>query len=319
MVLRAVDLAASVGIDHLSIDGVVRKEADSVVSLPGLLNYLPPEFVTDILRYARSKHVKARAINQVDSDTVAREIWTGLNVARAMGLHLGKYGLFPLSLEECDNVVGRIQRWFPDWCAAPVFYVDQGIITKSRVYVGADTSKGIKAWLRIVAKHKVRIVLIDTVDKSQGWKILRSDGDPKGILEAKQIADLSALGQELGVKVLWAGGITLNQAYEFGKLGVFGIYVTTAASKAAPVMGEYKRDPNLAAQKRPTFEGVLNVKTLLEGGYLVERLAGGSLQHSIEQAGIDPKALSSVLPDAWRAWWREGSGPNAATTRARSG
>jgi hypothetical protein len=317
--LRAIDLAASVGIGHLSIDGVVRKDADEVVSLPGLLNYLPSEIVTDVLRHARSKRVKVRAINQVDPGTVAREIWTGLNTARAMGLHLGKYGLFPLSLEECDNVVGRIQRWFPDWCAAPVFYVDQGIVSRSRIYVGADTFKGIEAWLRIVAKHKIRIVLIDTVDKSKGWRILKSDDDPKGILKASQIAKLSALGRELGINVLWAGGITLNQAYEFGKLGVFGIYVTTAVSEATRVTGEYKRDPNLAAEKNPTFKGVLNVKTLLEGGYLVARLAPGSpLQHRIEQAGLDPNALSSVLPDAWRSWWRGNTRPNAGTRRAGS-
>jgi hypothetical protein len=303
--LRAVDLASSAGIDRVSVDGVVRKEADRVVSQPGLLNYLPPQLVTVLIKHARSKGVSVRAINQVDSDTVAREIWAGLNTARAMGLDLGKYGLFPLSLEECDSVVGQVQRWFPDWSAAPVFYVDQGIVSRSRVYVGADTAKGIEAWLRIVAKHKVRIVLIDTVDKSQGWRILKSDADPKGILSSGQIAKLSALGRQLGINVLWAGGITLQQAYEFGRLGVFGIYVTTAASKPAPVTSEYEHDPELAAEKRPTFAGIVNVETLLGGGYLADHLPKRSqLRLKVEKAGADPKALSKVLPDAWRFWWR---------------
>ncbi|MGA7221289.1 MAG: hypothetical protein WBX16_00410 [Candidatus Acidiferrales bacterium] len=314
--LRAIDLASSVGISQVSIDGVVRKDADSVVSLPGLLNYLPPGLVVQILRHAQSKRVQVRSINEADPDTVAREIWSGLNTARAMGLDLGKYGLFPLSLEECDIIIGHVQRWFPDWSAAPVFYVDQGIISRSRVYIGDDTAKGIEAWLRIVAKHKVRIVLIDTVDKSQGWRILKADNDPKGILESRQIAHLSAFGQELGIKVLWAGGITLDQAYEFGKLGVFGIYVTTAASEAAPVTGEYRNDPALASEKRPTFAGVVKVKTLLEGGFLAGRLGTGSprirklresLRVKIELAGVDPVALSRVLPAAWRSWWRWGS------------
>jgi hypothetical protein len=41
-----------------------------------------------------------------------------------MGLDLGKYGPFPLTMEEHDIVVGLIQQWFPDWSAAPVYYVE---------------------------------------------------------------------------------------------------------------------------------------------------------------------------------------------------
>jgi hypothetical protein len=311
--LQAIDVASSLGIEHVSIDGVVRKEADSTLSLPGLLNYLHPEIVSEVLKYAEKKGVSIQPINTVDSDTVAREIWSGLNTARAMGLDLGKYGLFPLTLEECDKVVGHVQRWFRDWCAAPVFYVDQGIISRDNVYVGKDTAKGIEAWLRVVSKHKIRIVLIDTVDKSKEWKILKTNNDPKGILEVQQISHLSTLGHELGIKVLWAGGITLDQAYDFGRLGVFGIYVTTAASEAAQVTGEYKDDPVLAAVKRPTYKGVIKVKTILEGGFLVEALATessrtdkdrSSIRAQLQQAGSDPVALSRVLPAAWRSWWQ---------------
>ena len=130
----------------------------------------------------------------IDADSVARQIWSTLTTARAMGLNLGKYGLFPLTLEQCDTVVERMQRWFPDWSAAPVFYVDQGIISRNRVFVGAETATGIEAWLRMFAKHKFRFVLIFTVDNSQSWKIVKTDNDPKGILELRQIARLNALG-----------------------------------------------------------------------------------------------------------------------------
>src|SRR5262249_24075645 len=150
-------------------------------------------------------------------------------------LHLGKYGLSPLTLEESEIVVKQVQQWFPDWPAAPVFYVDQGIIARSGVYVGHNTAKGVAAWLRVMAKHKVEVVLIDTVDKSKGWKLFRTVDDPKGLLRPQQISRLAALGESLGIKVLWAGGITGRQAYELGKLGVFGIYVTTAAASAVPV------------------------------------------------------------------------------------
>ncbi|HMK70946.1 MAG TPA: hypothetical protein VK442_08250 [Xanthobacteraceae bacterium] len=314
--IRAIDLAHAVGIQSVSIDGVVRKEADRVVSLPGLLDYLAPGLVAQILRHAQQKGVRVHPLNRTDPDTVACTIWSALNTARAMGLDLGKYGLFPLTLEECDAVVGRVRQWFPDWSAAPVFYVDQGTVSRSRVYVGHDRAKGLEAWLRLMAKHHVEVVLIDTVDKAAGWKILRSGNDPKGLLGPRQIARLTALGERLGIKVLWAGGITLEQINDFGKLGVFGIYVTTAAAEPVPVEGAYKRDPGMASGKQPTFKGVLKVKTLLEAGFLGEHVGRGPgpvsaaerrLQEAIKQAGQDEERLSRILPAAWRAWWAKSS------------
>jgi hypothetical protein len=115
------------------------------------------------------------------------------------------------------------------------------------------------------------VVLIDTVDKASGWKILRTGNDRKGLLGLRQLARLNALAERYGIKVLWAGGITLAQAYEFGKLGVFGIYVTTAAARSAPVRGTHRRERGLPAMKVPTFEGVLRTKILLETGFLVSR------------------------------------------------
>lgn len=303
-VIRAIGLASAADIRRVVVDGVVRKEADSMVSLPGLLNYLPADMVTEILDFAKLKGVEVRPANQADPDTVAREIWSALNTARSMGLDLGKYGLSPLGLEECDRIIGQIQGWFPDWSTAPVFYVDQGIISRDRVYVGADTEKGIEAWLKILGKHKVRLCLIDTVDKSKGWRILKTGNDPKGLLKVEQIARLSARGEALGVRTLWAGGITIEQVYEFGKLGVFGIYVTTSASEEAPVTSEYKDDPALPAEKRPTFMGVWKVKTVLEAGFLAQRLPAGPNRDRIQQAGLDDAVLAKLLPAAWKSWWR---------------
>lgn len=311
--LRAVDLARAAGIGELSIDGVVRKEADRAISLPGLTNYLAPGLVAQVLRYAQQNGVRVRPLTQVDPDTVARSTWSVLNTARAMGLHLGKYGLFPLTLEESEIVVRQVQQWFPDWSAAPVFYVDQGLIGRSGVYVGHDMAKGVAAWLRAMAKYKVKVVLIDTVDKSKGWKILRTGDDPKGLLSAQQVSRLAALGEDLGIKVLWAGGITGPQAYELGRLGVFGIYVTTAAAIAVPVDGTYRYDPGMAQRKLPTFAGVLNVKTLLEAGYLSCRTKNGASPKGARQDDAtaadmpgerDLARLSKTLPAAWRKWWR---------------
>ena len=73
-----------------------------------------------------------------------------------------------------------MQRWFPDWPAAPVFYVDQGIISRTGVYVGRDTSKGVAAWLRAMAKHKVKVVLIDTVDKAKAGRFSGPETTQRG-------------------------------------------------------------------------------------------------------------------------------------------
>jgi hypothetical protein len=314
--LRAIDLARACSVKYVSIHGVVRKDADSALSLPGLLDYFPGNQVTQVLKRAAANGVRVRSINQVDPDTVARGIWSALNSVRAMGFDLGKYGLFPLTLEECDAVIGLVQGWFEDWCAAPVFYVDQGILSQKELYAGSNVEAGMKEWLRIVAKHNVKVVLFDTVDKSKGWKILRVGNDPSGLLEPKQVVRVNAFGETLGIKVLWAGGITLDQAYEFGKIGVFGVYVTTAVSKAAPVTGVDRHDPALASKKRPTFDRILKFKTVLEGGFLAGRFASQSprpgserakLLSMIEQARADPAALSRILPVAWRAWWRRNS------------
>jgi hypothetical protein len=118
--IRAIDLARSAGIREVSIDGIIRKEADRALSFPGLTNYLTPDLVAEVLRHARQNGVRVHPLVQVDPDTIARSIWSTLNTARGMSLHLGKYGVYPLTLEECRSVVSQVQPWFPDWAAAPV-------------------------------------------------------------------------------------------------------------------------------------------------------------------------------------------------------
>ena len=109
---------------------------------------------------------------------------------------------------------------------------------------------------------------------------------------------------------MWAGGLTADGAYQLGELGVFGLYVTTSVSEAAPVSGVYLPDPALVSQKHPTRDGILTVKTLVEAGFLTKRLAAlpqtpqlRDLLDKIAQAGMDVAALANVLPDAWRTWW----------------
>jgi hypothetical protein len=231
-----------------------------------------PDELDGLLKCAAAKKVRVHSRNLIDPQTTARHVWAGLAVARNMGLELGKYGLSPLSFEDQRQVVARIQYWFPHWCAAPVYYLDYPLVTAKGVYHGPSLGDGIRRWLEMVAKLGVRVVLIDTAKKSEGRHLLReSTDDTRGFLTVDAIAALNAFAANLGVKTLWAGGISLPQAYTFGKLGVFGVYVTSAATSLKPLSRQALGDPFLTGFREPQREAVTRVKFLIEVGFLVGR------------------------------------------------
>ena len=321
----AIDLAADAGLDLVVVDGVKRKAADAAISLAGLLDYFAPGIVGPLLRHAADRRVTIRAANLPDTDTIARSIWVGLTTARNMGANLGKYGCFPLTLGEIDHVVAQIQSWMPAWSAAPVFFVDQGLMRNGAVDVERDLPRGLEAWLDTVAAHGVRVVLIDTVDKANGRRLLKkSQEDKSGYLTPQQIQRVEMHARTKGIKALWAGGFRLRDAYDLGRLGVFGIYVTTAAATTIPVAGSYERDPALAGVKEPSKEAVLRTKTLLEAGFLSSKLENGAgraiakaaaqllatideQQPDVERARKETAALARVCVEGWRRHWKEGA------------
>ena len=143
-----------------------------------------------------------------------------------------------------------------------------------------------------MSKHKIPVVLIDTADKRKRRRLLKnSPSDKVGVLQLKHIAKVESLAKTLGVKVLWAGGITLPREFEMGKRGVLGIYVTSAAAVAKPVAGDYRRDIMLAREKEPTFRGVYRVKLLLESALLVSRLRRYGFADLASTAAQSAKAL----------------------------
>ena len=124
----------------------------------------------------------------------------------------------------------------------------------------------------MVGKLGVRVVLIDTAKKSEGRHLLSDSGDDtRGFLTADEIAGLNAFAANLEVKTLWAGGISLPQAYTFGRLGVFGVYVTSAAASLKPLSRQALRDPFLTSLREPQREAVTRVKFLIEAGFLIGR------------------------------------------------
>src|SRR5262249_14184613 len=152
------------------------------------------------------------------------------------------------------------------------FYLDYPLVTEKEVYHGPRMDAGIRRWLEMVAKLGVRIVLIDTAKKSEGRRLLKdSDQDVRGFLTIDEIDDLTSFAEGLKVKVLWAGGLTMPQAYALGKLGVFGMYVTTAAATLQPLDSRARKDPFLVGLREPREDAVARVKFLIETGFLVGR------------------------------------------------
>ncbi len=318
--IAAIDLAASAGVHFVVLDGVKRKAADAAISLAGLLDYFEPGIVGPLLRRAKEKNVRLRAANLPDTDTIARSIWVDLTTARSMGANLGKYGCFPLTHSETDHVVEQVQRWLPNWSAAPVFFVDQGLLRQGAIDVERDLPRGIEKWLDTVATRGVRVVLIDTVDKATGRRLLKkSSKDNVGFLGPRQIERIEKYARKIRVKVLWAGGLGLRDAFAMGKLGVFGIYVTSAAATTIPVAGSYVRDPALAGVKEPSKEAVLRTKIMLEAGFLASKLqnaAGVKIARIAEEllAALDAtdaiaitkrtSALASACETGWHAHWK---------------
>lgn len=291
----AIDLARQCRLTEVTLDGPVLGAAHEAISLPGLLDHFEPGELAELLRYAKDHTVQVIPKLWVDPATTARHIWTGLAVARNMGFELGKYGLVPLTYEEQKLVIVRVQHWFKHWCPAPAFYLDYPLVTAREVYHGPRLARGIECWLKMLKDHKVRVVLIDTAKKSEGRYVLKNGPrDDRGFLSLDEIRKLDATAVKLGIKVLWAGGITVPQVFEFGKLGVFGIYVTSAAAELVPVGRKSRRDPYLVGVRKPKPEAVAQVKLLLEAGFLVNRLQGGGSKNQADELEAAARRLIEV-------------------------
>jgi hypothetical protein len=142
-------------------------------------------------------------------------------------------------------------------------------------------------------------LVLDTANKDKGRKLLKhSHRDRVGILTLEQLYDIDHYANERGIRCLWAGGITLPQAFELGKLKIFGIYVTTSAAEIRPVSQQYASDPMLTAERVPTFQGVYRAKLLLEAGFLVTRLRELSLPGDAEALNEEATGLIRIIDKA---------------------
>lgn len=309
--LLALQLACQAGLSEVALEGTVRTASADVISNPGLLQYFNPAQLNKLLAAAKEVGVRLAPKDVVDTGTVARQLWASLSAARLMGLELGKYGLFPLTLDESDEVIGLIQGWFGNWTAAPAFYIDVPLVLRDRVIPTRDVSEAAKLWLRMVARHGVSVVLIDTVFKSRRRHLLRTDAkDSKGFFARNDIRNIDRFARRLGIRALWAGGITIPQAYELGRLGVFGLYVTSAVAAEKLVGPDQVDDPALAFARQPTKEGVARVKLLIEAGFLAGKLDRNrgrvieGLADAVLRSPLSPSAKEGRLRSEVEAGWR---------------
>ena len=300
-VREAIEIAATAGAQAVAVDGTACAPTEGRPALPGLLNYFDVTHARELLRMARDHNIGIEPALKIDTDSIANQIWTGLYAAQEMGLHLGKYGLFPLTFQEIAEVVGHIQRWTCNWTAAPVFYVDVPWIDGHLVYEPADAPQATDRWLELVASQGAQVVLIDTVDKARGRHLVRTDSnDTKGIFSWDDIRALWQTAVDKDLRVLWAGGIHLTQVREFGRLGVFGVYVTTAAVGVRPLDGYEHRDIGLTATKEPMREKIALIKLLLETGFLADAALNVEAAAAERGDGDAAERLATALLKAWQ-------------------
>jgi hypothetical protein len=298
---QAIELAAEGGARAVVVEGQQQSSTEARATSPGLLNYYQASDARTLLEAARVGGVAIEPAFKVDTDSVANQIWSGLRTAREMGFHLGKYGLFPLTLQDASWVIGRIQRWFSDWAVAPAIYLDVPTLDGEHIYELEDAPTAARRWIEVAAEAGASIVLIDTVEKSQGLHLVQSDPDDEdGILSWENIDGLQAVADSLGVRVLWAGGISLAQLRGFGRRRPFGVYVTSAVSRAmAPRVDE--RDIGLTTIKEPTLEKIALAKLLLEAGFFDDE----TLSPDADAAEGSDAAAAARLSEALHMRWRQ--------------
>lgn len=320
-VRRLLGLAAELGIPEVAVDGELLPGARRRLSLQSLLNVLDEKALQDLLAEAASRGIVLSYRYQLDTESAARTIWTGLHTARTYGLSAAKYGLVPLTLEEQERIVSLVGRWTKGWTAIPAFYVDTPLLTKDDVFDDQRCVDAALLWMQRIRAAGARVVLVDSPDRIRPRRLLREEGaaDDRGVLTLSQIEVLQRWARDLGLKVLWSGGITPPQAFALAKLGVFGIFTTSSTARQIAVGDVLRTDPQLAAENEPTELGVRRVSALIQGGYLTGVLKDGAGQHTnlleegsrqllkaiAQNEGIEQAlaTLDEALVEGWRHYW----------------
>ena len=265
--------AADLGVPEVAIDGAQLSYARRRWGAQGLLNVLSIPAANRLLKFATARGVRLRPRYQIDVDSAARTIWTGLEAARVNGFDAGKYGLLPLTLEEQGQVIELITRWTSGWTAIPAFYVDTPLVTATEAFDVARCELAARRWLKVARGAGATTVLFDAPDRVNPRKLVQGSDSPDGVLTPDQIGALRDYSDLLGVKILWSGGITAAQAFALARRRVFGILSTSSTAAKIAVTAQFERDPRLPAEHEPTEFGVRRMHAIIEGGFLSSRMA----------------------------------------------
>ena len=320
---RIIEVASQCGVDEVAIDGELLFGARQRMSVQSLLNILEVNALRDLFAVARQHKVRLVYRYQIDTDSAARTIWTGLHTTRSYGFTAGKYGLVPLTLDEQERVVGLISQWTRGWTAIPAFYADTPLVTHNDIFDESRRVEGALLWMEIVSKAGAKLALFDCPDRLAARHLIREEQHPeeKGVLSLDEIAALQQRGQELGLKLMWSGGITARQAYSLSAQSVFAIFSTGATSRRVAVHGSFTDDPELASEGEPTELGVRRVHAAIQGGFLAGvlesrnkelaeqvRYRSERLLQAIDTQGEVERALAELddaLARGWSAHWAE--------------
>jgi hypothetical protein len=298
---NAIQEAAALGIPEVAVDGPTRESAKRRLSAQGLLNVLEPAAADELLGVARAAGVSLTYRFELDEDSAARTVWTGLYAAHCRGLTAAKYGLTPLTLAQQEHVVRQNQCWLNDWTAIPAFYVDTPLVTETGVYQTDRCPEAAQRWMEMVAKLGAKVVLVDAPDRVEPRKLLRSgDADAHGVLSVDQVKTLSECAKRLGLRVLWSGGIQADQVFQLAKLHIDGIFTTSSAAAKVAVHGPLVSDPQLDAAVEPTEIGIRRIHALIQAGFLCSALARSNAE-LVEGMEGKSAALIACKPDSKEA------------------
>src|SRR4029077_7232271 len=267
---RIMKLAVDSGIRELAVDGDLREAARRRLGIQSLLNILDPEHLRRLLRLSRQLGVRLTYRYDLDVETDARTIWTGLHTARTSGFSAGKYGLVPMTLEQQGAVIEMITRWTADWTAIPAFYVDTPLLTAEDVYDDTRCKDAAKLWLRTARGTGAQLGFFDSPDRVNPRRLIRQPNvaNDIGVLSLADIEEILGYAKELRISILWSGGITSRQAFELAKRKVFGIFSTSSTAAKIAVTAAFADDPRLAAENEPTDFGVRRIHAIIQGGFL---------------------------------------------------
>jgi hypothetical protein len=273
--IRAViDLAADVGIKELALDAELRQTARLHFGVQSLLNIISIPQLRPLLSRASGKQVRLIYHYQLDVESAARTIWTGLHTAMCNGFSAGKYGLVPMMFEEQQQAIELLSRWNRGWTAIPAFYVDTPLVTESDVYDDTRVVEAAILWLGMVRSAGAKVVLFDCPDRVTPRKLLRSDASPgdTGVLTLADVERILEYARMIDIAILWSGGVTSRQAFELAKRRVHGIFSTSSTARKIPVSHAFEHDPRLAAESKPTEAGVHRIHSIVQAGFLSTKL-----------------------------------------------